>query len=404
MTNAIDLSASANVQSALSAAGYSGQQLQDAVAGYTGINAAAQNEVLSAADAVASGGVNLASMTAVLSAGFAIAGLPMVGAAIAGAVPILESLANLLDNGDKHYDWYIGKVGITGVQPYGPHDPEWQHFDSWFANVAPGYEAMFPGDSDPLEDLIPGLSSIKEPSDWPVPKTPQDVFLAVYRQAWRTNAEMLINGHQWVSPYELLTATVTLWNSTHQPGARFTFDGSGTTYIDYLIRGLYASLGNPPYPPGRNPPVTINTGAAIAPAKAPVVTTKVVNLTPDSNPLTALPLQAAILTAVTGAKYVGAAQGGPAMTAAWTNLLTNGISQSQFNGLSSTLQNLVNSAGIPVGTDPVSIPTVAQGTLTGAAAAPASSNAGWVLFGLAGAAAAAAWAFFRGKKGEVLSP
>ena len=388
--------------SAVAESGYDQADAQNAIAAYTGLDVASQNEVLAAADTVASQGVTLPSMTAVLSTAISLAGFPAVGAVFAAGIPLVEGLFSLL-NGDgmQNCDWHIGDQCMKGVPPYGPSDPRWDTFEVWYPLEAVNWPTQ---DGGP-ESFFPGLNSIKLPSDWPTPTAPEDVFVAVYRAAWRKNAELVINGHQWVDPYTLLQTVAIAWNKTHAATSTHTFTGTnGTTYVNYLLNGVYSGQGNPAVDPGDHPPLTINTGA-VTPPPPPEVQT--VNLSlqkqTQAQAVTELPVQAAILMAVNGTPYTGSAQGGPAMTAAWNNLLAYGISQAQFSALTPTIQGFVNAAGIPVGSDvSAPIPTAALGAVSAAAAAPTSGTA--VLLALAAAAAAGGLLWWKGKKGGALTP
>ena len=242
-------------------------QVQNAVAGYTGLSVQSQNALLQAAKGVESGGVNLGTLTPLLAAGFAAVGLAPLAAALAVGLPVAESIAQILDPA-PHCDWTVGAMCITQPlgRPYGPTDvARWVTFEQWYAEalaVAP----TAPGGS--IESFIAGLNSIKLPSDWPTPTTPQDIFLAVYRAAWRQNAEFLINGYNWLDPYLLLTTLASIWNSTHAATSTYTFTNADTNYIGYLIKGVYGTSEY--YAQNDEPPVTINVGAELAPPPSTV--------------------------------------------------------------------------------------------------------------------------------------
>ena len=248
----------------LTAAGIPGLtqgDVQNAISGYTGLSVASQNSLLAAASGVVSGGINVDTLTPLIAVGFASVGLAPIAAALTVGLPLVEAIASTLSS-SPHCDWNIGAMCITQPlgPPYGPTDPRWRTFEQWYGEATVLANAL-PGTS--IEDYIKGLESIRLPRDWPTPSTPQDVFLAVYRAVWRLNAEFLINGHNWVDPYQLLTSMQTVWNSTHEATSTYTFSNSDTNYIGYLLKGIYGEAQY--YSLGDHPAVTINTGAAIPP-------------------------------------------------------------------------------------------------------------------------------------------
>jgi hypothetical protein len=258
-----------NLGSVLTAAGIPNvtqSDVQNAIAGYTGLSVQSQTALLNAAQGVVSNGVSVGTLTPLLAAGFASVGLAPVAAVLAIGLPLIQTIASLLQPSPT-CTWTIGVMCVNNPHgpPYGPTDTRWQTYPEWYAGMLQLIAEINQSHITP-ESVIAGLNSIKLPGDWPTPAAPQDVFLAVYQAAWRANCEFLINGHAWLDPYELLTTMQQVWNSTHAPGAGYTFTTSSPNAIGYLLNGTYS--GDQFYSSGDHPPLTINTGSAVAPPAA----------------------------------------------------------------------------------------------------------------------------------------
>lgn len=273
---------SSNVTAALQGAGITGDTLQAAITSLTGLDSSAQSAVLGVgAQLMNPKGISINSVAPLIAAGFAATG---VGAPIAAAItlglPMMEGLANALNPAPK-YQWIFRPANYGTVDPkvsagallgtktpYGPTDPKWRTFEEALPKLATMTQLMTQDGADvSLESICPGLGAQWAEAHETLHDTrglppAANAFRLTYNAAWRKNYEYVINGHNWVDPYTLLTTLANAWNATHLPTSTYTFTGSGSTYINYLINANYDG--------DDHPPVAINTGASTAPKPPPV--------------------------------------------------------------------------------------------------------------------------------------
>lgn len=248
-----------------SALGSSSPELKRAFDAYDNIDKQAAGVVVD----VATGKTpSFAAIGSIVAAGLAATGVGApVAAVVAAAIPIISAVASALGmfGGDEHCAWKVGGVCFNGKRPYGPADPQWTTLDAFAAikpvkggfggtTIEPPLKSAFPFYDQIMADysraspvaLVGGLAS-GGTSVTPAP-SPKDVFLRAYGEAWRSNAERAINGHNSLSEADLFKQVVNAWETARPTHGSldFTIDGSGDSFVDKIVRGDVDGQNRPP--------------------------------------------------------------------------------------------------------------------------------------------------------------
>lgn len=248
------------------------------------------------AQAAISGGPGSFTMMAPLIGAMltAAAVAPVVGAAVAAGLAILDGIAEAVNsalNGQNSCNnpktqWQLpGGACITeqAGRPTGPSDPAWRTWAQFEAdyrnadgtwkvpptNVGASIDAAFPLYQETIGCEIDKLAAMPAGGV-------RDFFLTYYR-AWQHAAEQAINGFVMPSPWTIFVQTLTHWNATH-PGPAVTLvgtpipaqggtcivhgdpnDPNGVSYIGMLLNGDIPSSGTPAVPPAKQN-LQLNTG------------------------------------------------------------------------------------------------------------------------------------------------
>lgn len=253
---AIGDAASDALQSALSSAGFSSDQVQQGITAYTGIDQNTQDAILG----IATHGLQTAAQLApIIAAGLLATGVGApVAAVVAGLLPVVDDLLGLFAAKPPHCNFMVGPECVTSAQPYGPLDPRWIPFAVWL-NAAYAVDQLSGGEGSALglntvERTFPLFWQVMHPELATLGTSTLDQFKRAYYVAWKANEEFYINGYKAADPYALLTSVVKAWNATHlaAPTQTFAPGGSDGSYITRLLNGDVDQR--------RRAPVTVNLG------------------------------------------------------------------------------------------------------------------------------------------------
>jgi hypothetical protein len=209
-------SASVQIQSVLGGLpGVSATQVNQAVAAYTGLDAATTGSLLSI---LQGGPVNATTLGPVIASGMALLGAsaPAI-AAVAIGLSVLSDFTELFAPSAPKCAWSVRGLCFNQTRPSGPGDPAWV---SWAAFTASTPQML-------LNQAYPWYYVMQcdegAIGSLPPPLSPELQFLQVYYAAWKANAEYAINGYASIDECELLGIVAKAWNAGHTNDSVYTF-------------------------------------------------------------------------------------------------------------------------------------------------------------------------------------